>query len=407
MNLLLSKSGEGRRGAFFDEANYREYLRSMVSSRRRIVYAIEFSSTASHLVAGNSAGQINCFDIHCSSRDPHFFASSPNRKDTQQQKVRACSDHVSTHFLDGTVYALYTDSRSNVLFCGTDGGIVGYKWEDLLDAGDHVETSKPIFSYPVQLKPAVALASSRDGRIEVNAIAGSQGSRIFAGTGIGTVECFTSDTLSYLKRFHGGGADGYAHCVAMLGDVGDTCFVTGGDDGRLRLYDERAGGMPQRVFDLLRMNSARQRAWVGCVASDSDGQFIVTGDANRNLTSIHVGTGAVLDSTELDFVPNSLVYRAGEIYCGGSDIVESSKPSESSSSEEASLLRRYSLSCEEISSASVSAGGVYALAQHPASGCMAAGGYSTRHQWHDTAELIDVYLNPPIRSFTMAAAAGR
>lgn len=395
----------GASKSFFDEAKYRQYLRTLVSSRRRIVYAVEFNNSASHLAAGNSAGQINVFDIGQSNRDARCTAPLEAGSE-QQPETRTSLDHVATRFLDGTVYALYTDVCSNVLFCGTDAGIFAYRWEQLLDSGEEGEASKPCYSCTVQ-----AGAPALDGRIEVNAIAGSSGSHIFAGTGIGTVECFTSDRLSWCERYQGGGADGYTHCVAMLGNLEDNCFVAGGDDGLLRMYDVRAGASPQKVFDMRRMTSARHRAWVGCVVADFDGQFIVCGDGNRNLTSIHVGTGAVLATTKLDFVPNSLVHRGSEIYCGGSDRVDS-PPSGGLSADvqqRMSLLRRYSPTCEEVGSSpvSVSASGVYAVAYHSSSGSMAAAGYSTRHRWHDTTELIDVYLNPPIRSFTMAAAIGR
>lgn len=376
------------RKPFFDEDAYREYLRSLVTSRRRIVYAAEFNSTATHLAAGTSAGQINIFDLEASARKFSEFPKFDNDA-TLSRKRSDTSRLVDVE--SGAVYGLYTDNE--LLICGTDGGLVGYKWEHLL--GDTVLNDRNVYRQAVQAKGGSRLVV--DDPIEVNAIAGSKGGYIYAATGQGTVESYTSDSLSFIDRFRGDGPGAYLHCITMRGDCEENSFVSGGDDGLLRLYDRRVGTHPQRLFSTQKLTGAKQHAWVGCVATDSDGSFIICGDGNRNLTTIHVASGSVLGTQKLDFVPNALVHRAGELYCGGGDNLKQAGG-------ESGKLYRFDLECREIGSAEVSASGVYALSANVRCGYMAAAGYSRRGRWHDGAELIDIYVKPPVRSFHVTAS---
>jgi hypothetical protein len=161
------------------------------------------------------------------------------------------------------------------------------------------------------------------------------------------------------------------------------------------------GPDPVKIFDLRKLTARRQRGWVGCVASDTDGSFIVCGAGNRTLTTIHLASGSVLGTAALEYVPNALAYSEGEVYCGGADKIEQHR---SQDGEGGHRLYRYDLECAQTAVSQVSASGVYALATHPTTKSMAAGGYSTPHRWHDAAEVVDLYIKPPVRSFSMAAS---
>jgi WD40 repeat protein len=381
---------------FFDEDAYRAYLRTLVTTRRRIVYATEFNAAGTHLAAGNSAGHINLFSLESAARDfaalPVLDAQAVPRvpdAEAARQKAGGALRQVDVPRC-GAVYSLYTDDEC--LFCGTENGIVMYKWEHLLD--DDASQHQPTVQCTIQAPGGRRLEI--DDPIEVNAIAGVKRSCVFAATGDGTVYCYTSDRSSFIGKFSGGGPGAYLHCITMCGEREENSFMSGGDDGVVRLYDRRAGDAPQRFFHMRKLTAATQHSWVGCITTDADGTFMVCGDGNRNLTTVHVASGQVLATSNLDFVPNALVHRGGELFCGGGDRL-------TQEGDESGKLYRFNLQCHAIGSSEVSASGVYALASHAPSGCMAAAGYSTRGRWHDAAELIDVYVRPPVRSFHMTA----
>jgi WD40 repeat protein len=383
---------------FFDEAAYRRYLRQLVMSRRRIVYAVEFDGTGTHLAAGNSAGHLNIFDLKAAaamySGFPvvEHYAHHDAAPDDLPSLDRLDRPKMSLPTEKGPIYSLFTND--DLLYCGADTGILVYRWDDLVDDSPRVS---PRYTWVV----SGAGGGMHGESVETNAITGrSHGAHVYAATGLGSVDCFDAATFRFEDRFKGGGVGAYLHCIAMRGVHDDDTFVTGGDDGAVRVYDRRAGKEPQRQFDMRKLTGARQRAWVGCVATDTDGGFVVCGDGNRNLTSVHLSSGCVLGSTSLDYVPNALVYRDGELYCGGADKIEQVVPDEHT----CNILHRYDIECNQVGTSPVSSSGVYALASHPQSKSMAASGYSTRHRWHDAAELIDVYVAPPVQSFTMFAS---
>lgn len=376
----------GSPAPFFDEEEYSTCLLSLVTSRRRIVYATAFNSAGTHVAAGNSAGQVNIFDLHGVAQSLNSFPSLGGHSPVRSKSGDAL---LQVQVGDGAVYSLYT--HGGMLYCGTGTGITAHRWENLLRPVDEERE----YAYRTTIQTGKGPLS--DSNVEVNALTGSSaGNHLFAATGLGTVECYTADRMGYDTTFNGGGPGAYCHCITMLGSQEGNSFVTGGEDGYVRIYDRRAGKDPQRNFRLRALTGSSQDAWVGCVASDPDGSFLVCGDGNKNLTSIHVASGSVLGTTKLDYVPNAMVYEGGKVYCGGGDQLLREDG-------QSGKLHRYGLDCVEEGTANSSASGVYALAVHPSSGCMAAAGYSTRGRWHDTDELVDVYINPPVRSFHMRA----
>lgn len=378
------------RAPFFNDEEYRGYLRTLVPSRPRIVYATEFNSPGTHVTAGNSAGHISVFDVQSLAGNCNSFPSLGGPSAGVRSKRGDTLRQVEVG--QGAVYGLHI--HGDLLFCGTEKGIVGYKWKDLVSGG--AAHCSQACSTTVQR----AEGGRTEESVEVNALTGSQGDHLFAATGLGTVECYTADGLRLEGSYQGSGPGAYLHCITMRGSQEANSFVTGGDDGVVRCFDRRAGRTPQRQFRLRDLTSSKQDAWVGCISSDPDGNFIVCGDGNRNLTSIHVASGSVLGTAKLDFVPNASLYLNGDIYCGGADQHKLQPTQEDG---ESGKLLRFGVDCKQIGVADVSAGGVYALGAHSLSGCMTAAGYSTRGRWQDADELVDVYVNPPARSFSMRA----
>lgn len=169
----------------------------------------------------------------------------------------------------------------------------------------------------------------------------------------------------------------YPHCIASLSS---NSFLVGCDDGTLRTCDIRnQHSVALPVSDLI------PRPFITSIALNNDKNFALVADSARTLTSIHLPTGSIVATTTTPFIPQALAFCDQNFYCGGSSAPESSAKS----------LMRYNVRCMVQGSAPVSVDSVYAFA-HSKSGALAAAGYCLNRK-----QLVDVYDNPPVRSYSL------
>lgn len=144
-----------------------------------------------------------------------------------------------------------------------------------------------------------------------------------------------------------------------------------------------------------RQRRVRFKPYISSLALNSDSTFAMIADNDRNITSFHLPTGSTISSIRAPFSPQAIVFADGYFYCGGSDTHNSDQ------SPDGRCLRRCDVRCEDLDVVSSSSSSIYALAASPA-GAIAAGGHSLQKtNDQELAERADVYLCPPIRSFSV------
>lgn len=141
----------------------------------------------------------------------------------------------------------------------------------------------------------------------------------------------------------------------------------------------------------------------------------MVGTSDRQLSALHFGSASTIKTVPLPFVPQSMTISGqSTFYVGGSDRYGGVH----SSSVGTSTLQAFDVLCNPLPAAPVSAGSVYATAAAASSGGAYDGGHSSPHRsvvaaagftpttdfnspWQ-TQRRIDVYLDPPIRSFSLS-----
>lgn len=146
----------------------------------------------------------------------------------------------------------------------------------------------------------------------------------------------------------------------------------------------------------VRTTRLKGRGAISCLGINDEGSFVMAGDAHYGVSTLHLHSSSVVSTTSVPFRPQAAVFTKGLFYCGGSD---------RASQESARYLHVYDFQCNPAGAGTtpVSARGVYALAVHPESGVMAAGGYCPQKSEKSlSGEMVDVYVDPPVRSFSFA-----
>lgn len=188
------------------------------------------------------------------------------------------------------------------------------------------------------------------------------------------------------------GADENMACVDRVGES-DNVFVAGSDRGDLYMFDQRHGDEPVRQFTPWKMRGAQISAGIRGVAVDDAGAFAVVADAGKGITVVHLASGGLVGSAELVFVPAAVRFCRGNLYIAGHDW-EGRGPN---------ALHRFDIECRPLRPAPVSASAVYSMDVHPRTGSLAAAGFTKSQKWLEhSSELIDVYVNPPVRSYSLA-----
>lgn len=169
----------------------------------------------------------------------------------------------------------------------------------------------------------------------------------------------------------------------------------GCDDGVIRQYNINHKNPLQGEIHLKPpTNSYSTKPYITSIVINDDATFAMAADSSYRLSVIYLATGTVVSSTDTPFLPQALVFSNGSFYCGGSD-----RQNFKYSSVPHSLLC-LDLQCHQKAITPVSASAVYAMASS-ATGMIAAGGYSPYTDNQHSAQCIDVYSIPPLRSFSI------
>lgn len=143
----------------------------------------------------------------------------------------------------------------------------------------------------------------------------------------------------------------------------------------------------------------------------------MVGTSDRKLSTVHFGSASTIKTVPLPFVPQSMTISGqSTFYVGGSDRYGGAH----SSPVGANTLQAFDVLCNPLPAAPVFVGSVYATAAaaSAASGCAYDGGHGSSRRsvlaaagftpttdvsslWQ-TQHRIDVYLDPPIRSFSLS-----
>lgn len=161
-------------------------------------------------------------------------------------------------------------------------------------------------------------------------------------------------------------------------------------DNTVRQYDTRAGKTAVRSVNLKGSGS------ITCIATNGDGSFIMVGGESYNVSALHWPTSSVVASASSPFLPRAVCFSSGAFYCGGSDKI---------AEKNSRYLSVLDLQCRPAGTGStpVSSRSIYAIAVHPVTGLMAAGGYFPgKSRMENAGEVIDIFCDPPVRSFSFA-----
>lgn len=148
----------------------------------------------------------------------------------------------------------------------------------------------------------------------------------------------------------------------------------------------------------MRAPSDHLKPYISSVALTGDATFAMVADSDRSITSLHLPTGSTIASKKVPFSPQAVVFANGQFYCGGSDMVNANPGLPLGDK----CIRRCDIQCRSIDRVPCSVSSVYAMAVSSA-GAIAAGGYSTPKfsDVIDLSERADVYIRPPVRSFSV------
>lgn len=166
----------------------------------------------------------------------------------------------------------------------------------------------------------------------------------------------------------------------------------GAEDGCVRMYDARAGPDHQTKFKTGKKTTAPN--WVSCIVTDDDGIMAMVGTGAKRLSTVHITSSSVASSTNLDSVPATLKRLGDRVFCGSVDVGDQDK--------DVGAVRMFDMQCKEEGSMQTANQGVYSIAMHLSNQTAAAGGYALSQCGHYSRPSgIDVYLSPPLHSFSM------
>lgn len=128
---------------------------------------------------------------------------------------------------------------------------------------------------------------------------------------------------------------------------------------------------------------------VTTLCPSADATFLLVGDARRKVRTIYMPAAAPMPETAINFVPRAAGFAQGNFFVGGSDRKAGERG-----------LAVVDFEGRVTGRTPTSAGSVYALAVGE-KGNMAVAGFSPeKRALGRAAEVVDVYVHPPVRSYS-------
>uniref|UniRef100_A0A8C4PXR7 THO complex 6 n=1 Tax=Eptatretus burgeri TaxID=7764 RepID=A0A8C4PXR7_EPTBU len=156
---------------------------------------------------------------------------------------------------EGPVYSMV--STDHLLISGGTGIVKAWNWSDLIR-----KTSKEVWSKKPPFRSTVDVP-------EINCMLLNEKAG-FLMLGCGDSRVYMLDLESGTCKLFLSGHTDYVHCLAQRDQIGEV--LSGSEDGTVRHWDCRTGGMVQCINVSAQKDCARPEigSWIGCLATDSD-----------------------------------------------------------------------------------------------------------------------------------------
>lgn len=207
-----------------------------------IVYDQQFSPSGKYLATGDAYGRIAVFSLQTA------LGHSPTSGEKTPLRVKKVQN--------GPLYSLTT--VGSLLASGGCSDIRLWKWEELVSS---LADPQPLHVLTPQ--------SGKTGSTDTNSLVYDAGSAtLYSGGGDNTVQAWDINTGTVKRVFSG--HTGYIHCLCVKSGGG---VLSGAEDGTVRMWD------PASPTAALTWKPAKTTSgqWVGCVAVDNGGDWMVCG----------------------------------------------------------------------------------------------------------------------------------
>ena len=271
----------------------------MERKRPESVNALAFDPTGQYLVGATSVGRLHLWE----------FLGGMSDSDEVQPPTRRCS--IRAHSC--SIYALELQPTGAagrlMLLTGADEEICGWWWDDVLAASDGGAMPTPVLRLEntrVALRRGALGQLSETSALAVDAVAG----RLYSAAGDGNAYVWDLGTQKCVATYEGVGEP--LHCLTLCQRRQQ--LITGGEDGKVRLWDVRAAQCTQVLRpDAPPLATAATPVggdgggangngsaaswgggWCGCVATDAAETWLVAGWGEGFLCSIDLNTHAAV-----------------------------------------------------------------------------------------------------------------
>lgn len=225
---------------------------SNLKSYYNIVFDLQFSPLGKHLATSDIFGQIAVFSL------------SSALDSSNQSSGKTASRLLKGH--KGPVYSLC--NAESLLVSGGTQELKVWKWEELISNSEAVDPLTTL------CPPASASA------VDINGLTyDKQTQTVFSACGNGKL--FSWDLSSGKIKGTFSGHKGSVYCASMR--TGSQKFISGGEDGSVYLWDPSASNSPVHTI------KAGDGQWVGCVAVDQSGEWMVYGGSAAPVV-FHLGS---------------------------------------------------------------------------------------------------------------------
>lgn len=396
---------------------YYEQLRREQAATTSVIHALCFDATATLLASGTTTSQLTVHSLPTAAAQPVTRSDAKARLDATVAQYDLS--------MDGAINELC--STNEHLFIATDVGVRVLDWS-ALDS----DAVPPLAGKTLRQINALAPLAHAHGTVVA---ASADGSLLRIDGTTGTVETLKSPPLSggpgFVYAVAASPTDRYCILTVSLSLLGYLCtpytmfypydslrvyiyqdnnkfinklmlilslFPQGCDDGIIRQYDLRRSKGLVREMEISPATTSRTTCGIyfPSVVFNSDGTYAMLASSERSVSSLHIASGTVIASQRLPFIPRAIALSSSTFYIGGSD------RRVGHASTIPNFLAAFDVLCKPMPNAPVSAGSVYAVVAHPTKGILAAAGFTPAVSPMPTKRLIDVYIDPPVRSFSIS-----